>query len=230
MRITLHNQVPVAVDARTLDLIAQAAQVQLREHLAPAWHLSPGDDVVLGDTGDGGDLLVQLVNEDPDPSGTLGEVLAYHMERPDGTRPAPVLVQRILRGGGQLLLGPRGISMETLHEILEGRIDGCCNLWADEVALEPCDPVEPLGSEDCYFIDVGGAKVAAPNFVFPSYFDPHGRPPYDFLHRLSAPLSLLPGGYQIQRDPAGALCRLGAEPPPWRTHYRSRTARRRTRS
>jgi hypothetical protein len=109
-----------------------------------------------------------------------------------------------LRGGGvgvDMVRAQGGVFLDELsiamsHEYVETRIDPYADWWAGYdgkkmVALEACDPVQG----DSYEID--GIKVAS--FVGPRWFR-GGVGPYDYLSKLSAPLTMSPGGYLIFSD------------------------------
>ena len=215
MRVALHNA-SASLPAAEFAALLAGLRTWYVQDFCPAHHFLP-DEIVEGDAGD---LVVLLVDKDPDPAGTDPEAEAYHTERPDGQQVAAVLVQRILSFGGSILAGPASVSCDVGHEIAEWRLDPAVNLWADDIARECVDPVQDG------FYQVGGITV--PNFVLPSYFDPRGKPPFDRLGQLSAPLSLSSGGYQIHRDQHGKAARRGAEPPPWRAHRRSNFRLRRS--
>jgi hypothetical protein len=80
------------------------------------------------------------------------------------------------------------------HEICEMLVDPDCVLAAQTgnttfVAFEVCDPCEA----DKLGYSINGTLVS--DFVTPAWFQPKAHKPYDFCNHITAPLTLLPGGY-----------------------------------
>jgi hypothetical protein len=79
--------------------------------------------------------------------------------------------------------------------------------------------------------EVNGVSVS--NFVTPSWFDPQapGGSQFDKLGKLSAPFSILPGGYVVYSADGKEQQQFGDEFPAWRKQMKSgpaaRTQRRR---
>jgi hypothetical protein len=149
-------------------------------------------------------------------------------------------VDTILSHNGTTLTGSVSVSVCAGHEADEQDVDPSCTSTAtapngDVWALEVGDPVETSS----YNITIAdGSQVAVSDFVYPSFFDPQGSPPFDHVGVVSAPFTMAPGGYAIingnpvYADKAGRLTsdRKAAGYPEWRwqmkTYYRSRTVRR----
>jgi hypothetical protein len=72
------------------------------------------------------------------------------------------------------------------------------------------------------------------NFVLPSWFDPDGRGPYDYMGLLTAPFQVRPDGYVIAMSDGHISEHWGEQYPPWRKATKagpcSRTARRHARA
>lgn len=108
------------------------------------------------------------------------------------------------------------------HEILEMLADPTCDAYRDfpdgtsrQLALEVCDPVEadyyPLSTQ---INDQPAQDVPVTNWVYPSYFDPNGKAPFDKLGKLDKPFSMIPGGggYMIVRAANGSTNDVFAQP------------------
>ena len=70
------------------------------------------------------------------------------------------------------------------HELMEMLVDPQLNQFAlgpngAKYDKEVCDPVQ----DDSSAYNIGGTLVS--NFVFPSWFDPNGAPPYDFCKQVA---------------------------------------------
>lgn len=94
------------------------------------------------------------------------------------------------------------------HEVCEEEVDPTCDKWSPmgdgrEVAYETCDAVEGDSYTQEGKIGEDTRPVPVSNYVLPSWFDPNGKYPYDKMGKLTAPLTLRPGGYMIVRDAAG---------------------------
>jgi hypothetical protein len=136
----------------------------------------------------------------------------------DGLRPGsycPIGVLDEIGKDGSLgyhdyILGAYGRSLplvETFsHEALELRADPFVNLWVPmpnsngrQVALEVGDPVQ----NDSYTkkITIAGLSRDVPvsNFVYPSWFDPNGKPPFDHMRLCTRPFENR--GYLIVKEP-----------------------------
>lgn len=183
MRIAVINK-SAEPEAEVLRWV-RACAIQLTRDFAPHW----GYDAQVRAIAPGArawadEWQMFLVNRADEP-GYLG----YHDRDRAGKPRGFVCVETTREAGGEP-------SMALSHELLEMTLDPW--LWgaavtsahkAQAVSVEACDPVEA----DRYEIE----GVAVSNFVLPGYFDEQGKPPYDFLKRLSAPFTLSPGGYLI---------------------------------
>jgi hypothetical protein len=130
--------------------------------------------------------LVDSIPEAPD-------ALAYHTIDQAGRPVLRLGVQTILDNGGSLVDSGNSVSAACSHEVLETIGNPYVCWWSDfdgtkKVALEMCDPVEA----DFYLID----GIAVSNFVGPRWFDAEDAiGPFDFMRRISAPLTMSSGGY-----------------------------------
>lgn len=175
------------------DLLFQIAAVdrQMREHFAQAWKMEPWPCNVYRDV-------------NPLPQGTyhpifiLDSIVGRSDILGDHSDVMNYIFGRVLARGSET-------GFTCSHEALEMELDPEVNLWVKRpsdgklVAKEACDAVE----DDFYEIDVTVAgetrKEKVSNFVFPSYFDPNGRLPFDYMGLLRAPFANR--GYMIVRDP-----------------------------
>jgi hypothetical protein len=218
--------------------VIQALNIQNQDMVA-AWgsgkqltHLLAGD---AASAPAGAVLAYFLYNADA--AGMLG----YHDTDPNGNPFIRVFVETILSNGGTSLAGSVSVSVCAGHEADEEAADPSClatatapdgSVWA----LEVCDPVE----SSSYNVTLSdGSEVAVSNFVYPSFFENGGQPPFDHLGIVSGPFTLVQGGYAIINgqpafgSPAGqpvSADRMAAGYPEWRWQMklfpRSRTARR----
>lgn len=207
--------------------ITHALARQAAEHVGPLWRLVPPalSYEPDGHVPEGASSLVLFDNADQ--AGALG----YHDRDPHGVPYGKVFVETILANGGDLSTSRNSVSVTLSHELLEMLGDEDVNVWVDaedgfEFARELCDAVEA----DAYELD--GVMVS--NFVLPTFFDPsapHNSTRFDYLGRLGAPFSMLPGGYQIRRGADGTVENVwGFDFPAWKraakAHPASRTSRR----
>lgn len=198
MKFNLVNKSTKVTDEE-FKLMADACEIQLKEHAAPAWDKTPWEiEVGMGD----GYQITLL--DDSDHAGALG----YHTETPDGKIWGRVFVNSIIKFGGTLFEGGKSVSATLSHEVLEAFIDPNVNVWADRgddvlVAMEVCDPVQ----RDSYEITVGDKRVSVSNFTLPAYFD--ARPPagakFDYLSKLTGPFDMTRGGYILARETDGKI-------------------------
>ncbi len=141
--------------------------------------------------------------DDADQAGALG----YHDMGPDGEPLGKIFVKTTLADGNL-------VSTTASHELLEMRINpflvGCAQMSDTEfVALEDCDAPE----DDQFGYLVGGVKMS--DFVYPSFFDPNGKPPFDRMGHVTAPFQILAGGYMSVWSPGtGWQQRNGASRSP----------------
>jgi hypothetical protein len=216
----------VAVSERQLAAMAAAIQTQMNRDVMPSWRRD-GVIVAAGGAAAPGDLVITLVDHLDDAA-----VLGYHDESPEGVIGGIIGVQAIIAcGGGVLAAGASGDSVSAVvsHEVIEAKFDPNANLYADmlaaggafkgfaSMAFELCDPVQSSGYE------INGVFVS--NFVLPSYFDPSGPGPWDYLRHLRGPFSLEAGGYAIVRTAPGderSIFAAVSDARPWRSHGRMR--------
>ena len=119
---------------------------------------------------------------------------------------------------------PAEIEEAALHEILECRLDPSCDLYADGVAIEACDPLQ--GDIVPIYIP-SGAPVVAPPFVLPGYFPSfHAAGATNSAGFALAPLDVRPGGY-FQRADGSQEFGMRYVEPAHKWHHHSRPSRRR---
>jgi hypothetical protein len=171
----------------------EALQMQLDAHFAEAWHISaqletlgPDEDrphawgLVLGHTIE---QLRMLGYRDTTKHGLPLALVGVHNEQP-WTYPAS---RQLL----QMLANPYG------------RLAACGTAPPDPpdlVLLDVCAPVEDSGN--IYVVQVSGdGEWPVSNFVYPSWFQPGGPRPYDYLRRVRGPreISAL-GGHLVFFD------------------------------
>jgi hypothetical protein len=183
----------------------RAVKDQIFYQVAPAWGRDFMDStfVAKGGTVPAGAYPIYVL-DNPDVADALG----YHTEDPQGNVYGRVFAQPVLDNHGTALSGELSVSSVLSHEVIEFFIDIHCNEWADRgdgtmVAYEACDPVE----NDSYLVHpVIGSKVvpvSVSNFVLDKWFDcqsPTTGIQFDWLKKLSAPLTMTAGGYQVVLD------------------------------
>lgn len=207
--------------------ITHALARQAAEHVSPLWRIIPPAIAYDPDGKVPAGASALALFDNADQAGALG----YHDRDPHGIPYGKVFVETILANGGHLVDSANSVSVTLSHELLEMLGDEDVNVWADgedgyEYARELCDAVEA----DAYVID--GVHVS--NFVLPTFFDPsapHNITRFDYLSRLGAPFTMLPGGYQIRRGADGHVENVWGDMfPAWKRplkeHPASRTSRR----
>lgn len=193
--ITIVNQSSVVSSADFAAAVA-ACQKQVNEHFSPLWGnlsvaLVPQTAAPQSPQSVAGEAIYVL--DDSDQQGALG----YHELTP-GDAPVGYVFARTSQEANDPW--QTTLSHELLEQIADPFISSCAEVQMQGhfgrlqdaiVAFEVCDPVE----NDSYLID--GVPVS--NFVLPSWFQSANTPgltgPFDYLKKLSAPLSLTPGGY-----------------------------------
>jgi hypothetical protein len=212
-----------APDAATIAAYCAAIQKGLDGDFGPRYNRSC-TLAVLGDAKDlaPGDLLMGLFAT-LDQAGALG----YHEpdELEDLTIANPLIgkISPVLdaQDGAQLSQTLDHEVKEALEDLLCDSIIQCADgrLAADEC----CDAVE----QDSYTID----GVALSNFVLPGWYTGKGK--FDFLGKLSAPMTVDAGGYCQFLDPAAGWQQVTSSLAPPRAYRmralnerRSRSARR----
>jgi hypothetical protein len=179
----------------SLSRIVAALQVQVNRDFTPIYNV--GATLTLTSQ-DNGMTPIYIVNT---VAGAPPGALAWHTVDNQG-RPYGIIPMRIVLQAGAAP-GPT-----ISHELLELMADPTTNtskvaVWPPNsrlpanIAYEDCDPVE----DDSYSITTPRGAAGVSNFVLPSWFVPNSQGPWDFLQRLSGPLTMTPGGYlQWQRS------------------------------
>lgn len=193
--ISVLNQSSKVTDADAAAAVAAIGK-QLAQDVAPEWGWVPALEFVPAGQQPTSPVTA-TISDTPDVQGALG----YHDETDAGV---PYIKVFVLDGYDW---------RTTLsHEVLELTGDYSANLWADapdgtDYAKELCDAVEG----DSYAID--GVPVS--NFVYQAFFDERAQPgeKLDHLGKLSAPFTMTPGGYQIQRTEPGQVTQVFAKYP-----------------
>lgn len=173
--------IPLGVD---FDKLIAAMQMYVGAYLYPVW----GCKARLVKTADfmpGAWAMVFLDDAD------APNALAYHDLTPDGLPLMKVFVKTTLQAGDM-------VSVSASHELAETMIDPAINLLAAHltqdllVAYETCDPCE------AEVFGINGIPMS--DFVYPSYFESFHAPhsvKFDHMGRITAPFTILPGGYLI---------------------------------
>ena len=200
IRVSIINESKLAPSAEVQAAVA-ALQRQVSEHFAPAW----GVDAALSFVAAGAKPLPGswwlVILDDSDQAGALG----YHDLTDEAMPLGKVFVKTAQDAGVKW-------TITASHELLELLADPAINLTVCATennnlvlyAYEICDPCQ--ADEFGYAID----GVAVSDFLFPSWFETFhrsGAVPLDYCGRISAPFTLLPGGYANVLDtghPAGA--------------------------
>lgn len=192
VQVAIINTSQTATDQECADA-ALAIDFQVKHHFNQYWHTSA--DVRFYPTGTTPPQGAWKVNveENLSVSGALG----YH-DQTAGDVPLAYV--------GAAVCKQYGVSVSSVlsHEILEmlgdPLIDLCSQIDNSHVyAYEACDPVEQASYQVSVTRPNGGtAIVEVSDFVVPTWFDTGGTASrYDWLHKLTAPAQLLPGGSYI---------------------------------
>jgi hypothetical protein len=227
MLIAILNQSTLVTNDQA-SAMTQAIATQVRMDAAPIWDKAPAAVIFYTDPKDvpetaHGIAIVDTIQEVPE--GTLG----FHTEDQGGKLWGVVGAKPELDNGGQVTTGDWSVSSVLSHEVLEMYVDPNCNLWANDnkgktYSFEVCDPVEAPT------YDVKGVSVS--NFVTPAWFDPQASKSaqFDKLGQLTAPFSILKGGYVVFESAGKEQQNFGDEFPAWRKEMKSgplaRTRRR----
>lgn len=227
MQVAIVNQ-STLVSNNEAAKIAAAIQAQVASDFAPAWDRAAAEVAFFADVKSvpAGTHNVAIVDTIADaPQGVLG----YHTEDQKGEW-GIVAAKPELDAGAKVLTGDWSVASVLSHEVLELLGDPSCSFWASDGAqtpslycLELCDPVEAPTYE------VEGVSLS--NFVLPNWFDPQATKDFDHLGKLSAPFSLLSGGYVVYMTGGQEQQKYGDEFPDWRKDMKrenpvSRTTRR----
>lgn len=163
------------------DIVA-GLQEQLSNEFLAAWGLTA--TLRIGQPAPGEWWLAIIANAD------VANALGYHDVTPEGLPLAKVFTEVAAQAGVP-------ISGVMSHELCEMIADPEANLYASNqdgsklVAYESADPVE----NDSYKSSNG---TTLSNFVTPAWFESFRTSGvFDFLKRLSAPLTMTAGGYEI---------------------------------
>lgn len=232
MLIAIVNESTLVVNS-DVEIMCQAIQIQLDLHFAPAWNEKSIPIKFYTNKNDipGYAWCIYLMDTDASVPGALG----FHQQENNGKIDGFILCQPILSNGGAVLaFDPNNSSQYTVsgtlsHEVLEtfqNRFTNKCfddgtTTWAGEV----CDPVEQVS----YGIAVNGVSVSVSDFVFPNFFNPDATQPvngpFNYLKSLTAPFTMLSGGYSIQRTggPGTETQVFGATMPQWRRSEKMRS-------
>jgi hypothetical protein len=208
--------------------ITQAIASQIKLDGAPIWDRAPGAVVFYTDATaiPPAAHVITITDTIADqPAGVLG----YHTEDQGGKLWGIVAAKPELDNGGKVTTGDWSVSSVISHEVLEMFIDANCNLWSNNgkgsmFTFEVCDPVEAPSYV------VNGVSVS--NFVTPAWFDPLAGPTeqFDHLGLLTAPFSILKGGYVVYAKAGKEQQKFGDEFPQWRRDMKqgpyARTRRR----
>lgn len=214
MRIAIFNQSSLVSndDAAT---ITEAIAAQVQTDAAPIWDRAPADVEFYTDAAaipaDAHVITITDTIKDQ-PTGVLG----FHTEDQGGKLWGTVAAQPELSNGGKATTGDWSVSSVLSHEVLEMFIDPNCNLWSNNgkgaiYTFEVCDPVEA----PTYVVN----GVSVSNFVTPAWFDPQATAAgtqYDKLGLLTAPFSILKGGYVVYASAGKEQQKFGDEFPRWR--------------
>jgi hypothetical protein len=227
MLIAILNQSTLVTneDATTM---TQAIAAQIRLDVAPLWDRAPAAVIFYTNPKDvpataHGIALVDTIKDQP--KGVLG----FHTEDQGGKLWGVVAAKPELDNGAQVTTGNWSVSSVLSHEVLEMFVDPNCNLWANDgkgsaYSFEVCDPVEAPS------YPVSGISVS--NFVTPSWFDPlaPAGAQFDKLGQLTAPFSIVKGGYVVYETAGQQQQKFGDEFPEWRKQMKTgpmaRTRRR----
>jgi hypothetical protein len=228
MLIAILNQSTLVSDADA-QTMTQAIAAQVRLDAAPLWDKAPAAVIFYPSgaavpPGAHGIAIVDTIKDQP--QGVLG----FHTEDQGGKLWGVVAAKPELDAGKQVLTGDWSVSSVMSHEVLEMYVDPNCNLWANNgrgsaYSFEVCDPVEA----PTYVVN----DVSVSNFITPAWFDPLAAKTaqFDKLRHLTAPFSLLKGGYMVYESAGTPHQKFGDEFPEWRREMKTgqlaRTRRRR---
>jgi hypothetical protein len=190
INIVVVNQSTVVKDADA-SALTNALQTQVSQDFFPVW----GVDAKLtflphGKNPAPGSWVIAIL-DNADQANALG----YHDITPDGLPLGKVFAKTTLDDGGE-------ISVTTSHELLEMLGDPDINLTAELddatgrpskfYAYEVCDACEA----DQFGYKINNVLVS--DFVYPAYFESFRKPnstQFDHGNKITAPFSLLAGGY-----------------------------------
>ncbi len=214
--IAVINQSTVLSDANILPAVA-AIQTQILRDFGKFWAYArlvfyPGSQAATIPA----TYWQVAITDNSDVAGALG----YHDITASGQPLGKVFAETTIQAG-------LNWSVTLSHEILEMLGDPNVNLAAemDDAQGNPTifrsyetgDPVE----DDSLGYLINGVLVS--NFVYPSWFEPSGQPPYDFQRKVTAPFQLLPGGYigELNITSSSGWTQVQAEESPAMPNIRS---------
>ncbi len=177
MLIHIVNNSTLINDADITPAVA-AVQKQVREHLFPAWGV--GADLAFvpkGSAAPDDAWIIWLVDVCQNP-----DDLGYH-----SAAALPSGIVGIKTCADEGTPWQSCLSHETLEMIVDPWTQLGFQVGSTLYSLEVCDPVEGQP----YAVD----GVPVENFVLPTWFRPNTNGPWDHCDKLSAPLTLLTGGY-----------------------------------
>ena len=192
-----------------LQTACQAIQIQMDQHLFPAWNMNKGTITFFDNKANvpADAWLISVIDNDLQVEGALG----YHQEETDDKIDGFIMCQPILSNGGKVLAydpsnpGEYTVSATLSHEVIETIGDVYTNTYYDNRLTgeswcgELADPVEQIS----YGIVVNGVNVSVSDFVLPNFFNPYAEAkdaPFNYLNTVKAPFTILPGGYAIVRN------------------------------
>lgn len=124
-----------------------------------------------------------------DSAGEAG-ALGFHETTKDGM---PVM----LVGVGDAMNDGLSWSVTCSHEVLETLadpwIDNTIPVTIDGISYQFAREICDASEDDMYAYSINGVQMS--DFVYPSWFDPDGKPPFTFRDAVHAPFALAPGGY-----------------------------------
>jgi hypothetical protein len=153
--------------------------------------------------------------DDADQAGALG----YHELTDDGLPVSYVFVRTTIAAGDK-------VSVTASHELAEMLVDPGIQMWAEGPegtlwAYETADAVEET--------DFPVKGISMSNFVFPSFFEFFRKPgsiQFDQLKKVTAPFTLLTGGYSLVRTGEDVRRVFGSEEKAYRFHKEDRRMHR----
>jgi len=183
-KIDIINASTVLKDSQ-IELIMAALQTQVSRDFSAAWGLDA--DLKFVPTGTAPDAMDPeawqlVVLDNSDQAGALG----YHDFTSQGLPIGKVFAGTDIQYGNSWMVT---ISHELLEMLADPEINLCAMVDGKLYAYEACDAVEDDAL--AYRVD----NVLLSDFVWPSWFAPTAKGPYDQAGHVSKPLELAPGGY-----------------------------------
>ena len=190
INMVLVNQSTVVKDAEVSAWTA-ALQTQVTRDFFPIWGVNAKlSSLPHGKNAPAGSWVLAIL-DNADQAGALG----YHDITPDGLPLGKVFAKTTIDDGG-------AVSVTASHELLEMLGDPDINLTAELddgsgkpskfYAYEMCDACE----DDSFGYKINGVLVS--DFVYPAYFESFRKAKstqFDFGKKITAPFTLLKGGY-----------------------------------